>query len=408
MATALPKAAGFQERVEGIPASLSGGLAVAEAMRQTNPDVVAAYPITPSTTTVEKFSEFVANGEVDTEFMAVESEHSAMSACIGAASAGARAQTVTSSQGLAFMWEALYVASGLRLPIVLHCANRALSAPINIHCDHSDTMGARDSGWIQLYAENAQEAYDNALMAVRIAEHPKVMLPVLHTQDGYSITHSVERIELLHDDVVRRFVGTPPHRDSLLDIGNPITVGPIVPPAYLFEMKRQGVEGMERAREVIVSIGQEFGQLTGRSYGLTEEYLLDDADIALVLLGATAGTARVAVDALRARGMAVGLLRVRSFRPFPSEEVAEALADKSAVAVLDRAIAYGASGNPLFQDVCSAFYLRNVHTPLINYVYGIGGREAQPDELTRIFTELEQVATSGQPVAAVRYLSLRE
>ncbi|MBI4201272.1 MAG: pyruvate ferredoxin oxidoreductase [Chloroflexi bacterium] len=376
-------------------------------MRQTNPDVVAAYPITPSTTIVERFSEFVANGEVDTEFVAVESEHSAMSACIGAAAAGARAQTVTSSQGLAFMWEALYVAAGLRLPVVLHCANRALSAPISIHCDHSDTMGARDSGWVQLYAENAQEAYDNALMAVRIAEHPDVLLPVLHSQDGYTITHSVERVELLPDEVARRFVGSPQPLHPLLDVGNPVTIGAIAPPAYLFEMKRQNVEAMERAREVIVNVGQEFGLLSGRSYGLTQSYRMDDAEVALVLLGATAGTARAAVDALRARGMRAGLLRIRSFRPFPAEEVVQALAGKLAVAVMDRALAFGACGNPLFQDVCSALYQRKTYVPLINYVYGIGGREAMPQELIGVFEQLDGIASSGQPEPVVRYLSLR-
>ena len=408
MVVAIPGVAAIARPVKGVPASLSGGLAVAEAMRQTNPDVVAAYPITPSTVMVERFSEFVANGEVGTEFVAVESEHSAMSACIGAAAAGARAQTVTSSQGLALMWEVMYVAAGTRLPIVLHCANRALSAPINIHCDHSDTMGARDSGWIQLYAENAQEAYDNALMAVRIAEHPQVMLPVLHSQDGYTVGHSVERVELLPDKVAKDYVGTYQHQYPLLDVRNPVTIGPMVSPAHLFEMKRQGMDAIEKAREAIVTIGQEFGRVTGRSYGLTEEYLLDDAEVAIVLLGATVGTARVAVDALRAAGVRASLLKIRSFRPFPIDEVLAALAGKAAVAVLDRALAYGACGNPLFQDVCSTLYLGDIHVPLINYVYGIGGREAMPNELIQIFEELEQIAASGRPEPVFRYLSLRE
>ncbi|MBI4200207.1 MAG: pyruvate ferredoxin oxidoreductase [Chloroflexi bacterium] len=408
MAVAAVKARGSPRPAEGIAASLSGSLAVAEAMRQTNPDVVAAYPITPSTIMVEKFSEFVANGQVDTEFVAVESEHSAMSACIGAAAAGARAQTVTSSQGLAYMWEALYVASGTRLPIVLHCANRTLSAPINIHCDHSDTMGARDSGWVQLYAENTQEAYDNALMAVRIAEHPEVMLPVLHSQDGYTITHSVERVELLPDDVARQFVGEYRPRYPLLDLKAPVTVGPIVSPTYYFEMKRQAVEAMERAAEVIHNIGQEFGRMSGRYYGLSEEYRLEDAEVALVLLGATVGTARVVVDQLRSQGMRAGLLKVRSFRPFPGDEVVQALAGKAAVAVLDRSLAYGAAGNPLFQDVCSALYVRGMHVPLVNYVYGIGGREAMPNDLLQVFKELYRAADSGQAGPAVRYLALRE
>ncbi|MFQ5860049.1 MAG: pyruvate ferredoxin oxidoreductase [Dehalococcoidia bacterium] len=377
-------------------------------MRQTNPEVVAAYPITPSTLIVERFSEFVANGQVDTEFLAVESEHSALSACIGAAAAGARAQTVTSSQGLALMWEALYVASGMRLPIVLHCANRALSAPINIHCDHSDTMGARDSGWVQLYAENGQEAYDNALMAVRVAEHPEVLLPVLHSQDGYTVTHSVERVELLPDEAVQKFLGTYHAVDPLLDTQRPVTYGAMFPPSELFEVKRQGVEAMEQAREGILAVGQEFGQLTGRLYGLLEGYSLEDAEIVLVLLGSTTGTARVVVERLREKKIKAGLLKIRSFRPFPGEEVAQALRGRRAVAVLDRALAPGASANPLFSDVCMSLLVHGISVPLVNYVYGIGGRDATPAHLIHVFTELQEVADSGKGGARIRYLALRE
>ncbi|MFH1140091.1 MAG: pyruvate ferredoxin oxidoreductase [Chloroflexota bacterium] len=377
-------------------------------MRQTNPDVVAAYPITPSTIMVEKFSEFVANGQVDTEFVAVESEHSAMSACIGAAAAGARAQTVTASQGLALMWEALYVASGLRLPIVLHNACRTLSAPINIHCEHSDAMGARDSGWIQLYAENPQEAYDNALMAVRIAEHPEVMLPVLSAQDGFTTSHSMERVELLPDEAARSFVGIYRPRYSLLDTQTPVSMGTFVSPAYLFEIRYPIVQAMDKARGVIVSIGQEFGRLSGRYHGLIEGYQLDDADFAVVLLGSAAGTARAAVDTLRAQGIRAGLLKIRAFRPFPVDEVVEALRDKAAVAVMDRTIAFGAGGGPMFQDVLSALYRKGIHIPLINYVYGIGGRDPMPNDLTQVFEALEQLAESGQPIERIRYLSLQE
>ncbi len=408
MTTTISRAPAATGPVKGIRLSLNGAMAVAQAMRQTNPDVVAAYPITPSTTMVEKFSEFVANGEVDTEFLAVESEHSAMSACIGASTAGARAQTVTSSQGLAFMWEALYVAAGLRLPIVLHGANRALSAPVSIHVDHTDTMGARDSGWIQIYAENAQEAYDNALMAVRIAEDAGVMLPVLETQDGYTVSHNVERVELLPDDAARQFVGTYRAIHPLLDVHNPISVGNIVSPAYLFEMKRQVVEAMDNARQVIARIGQEYGQISGRSYGLIEGYQLEDADVVMVLLGSTAGTTRVAVDMMRAQGIRAGLLKVRSFRPFPVDEVAKALKNKAAVAVMDRAFSFGAAGGPLFQDVCATLHRKGVAVTLVNYVYGIGGRDATPEELAEVFQEMERVADSGQSVENIRFLSLRE
>lgn len=395
------------KRVQGIPSSLSGGLAVAEAMRQTDPDVVACYPITPSTIMVERFSEMVANGAVHTEFIAAESEHSAMSACIGAAAAGARAQTVTSSQGLAYMWEALYVAAGLRLPVVLHCANRALSAPINIHCDHSDTMGARDSGWVQLYAEDSQEAYDNALMAVRIAEHPDVRLPVLHSQDGYTVTHSLERVDVLPDDAAREFVGTYRPEVSLLAMDQPVTLGPLVSPAYAFEMKLGVVQAMERALDVIASVGEEFGDLTGRYRDLVEPYRLEDADFALVLLGATAGTARVAIDGLRARGIRAGMLKVRSFRPFPAEAVAEALDGRAAVAVLDRAIAFGASAGPLFEDVCAALYAHGASTVLANYIYGIGGRDIYPAQLAQVFDDLRRDSDVGAARPLVRYLGAR-
>jgi len=266
-----------------IPRSLNGANAVAQAMRQTNPHVVAAYPITPSTIIVEAFSQFVANGEVDTEFVAVESEHSAMSACVGAAAAGGRVQTVTTSQGLALMWEMLYIASGMRLPIVLHATNRAISAPLNIHCDHSDTMGARDSGWIQLYAEDAQEAYDNALMAVRIAEDPEVVLPVMHSQDGYTVSHSTERVLLLPDDVAQGFLGEYQARNPLLDTAHPISLGAMFSPQYLFELKHQQEVAMVAAEGVIVRVGHEFARLSGRYRGLTEGYRQEKEEMERVL-----------------------------------------------------------------------------------------------------------------------------
>ncbi|MBI4338488.1 MAG: pyruvate ferredoxin oxidoreductase [Chloroflexi bacterium] len=388
-------------------ASLSGSLAVAEAMRQTNPDVVAAYPITPSTLMVEKFSEYVANRLVDTEFVAVESEHSAMSACVGASAAGGRAQTVTSSQGLAYMWEVLYVAAGLRLPIVLHCANRALSSPINIHCDHSDTMGARDSGWIQLYAENPQEAYDNALMAVRIAEHGDVLLPVLHTQDGFTVTHSLERVELLDDKTVAAFLGDYSPAHPVLDTRNPVTLGAIVMPDALFEMKRQNAEAMHNALRVIGEVGEEFGEISGRHYGLLEKHMVDDADLVVVVLGSTAGTARTIASQLRVAGMKVGVLRVRSFRPFPTQELAETLRGKAAVGVMDRAFSFGAAANPLFAEVMSALYLHGMNVPLINYVYGIGGRDATPGQLASVYRDLALAASAGSADPMVRYLGLR-
>ncbi|MFH1961431.1 MAG: pyruvate ferredoxin oxidoreductase, partial [bacterium] len=303
--------------------AMTGNEAMAEAMRQINPDVVAAYPITPATEIVQIFSSFAADGLVDTEFVNAESEHSAMSACIGSAAAGARTMTSTASQGLALMWEMLYIASGLRLPIVIAGVNRALSAPINIHCDHSDTMGARDSGWIQIFSENAQEAYDNMIQAVRIAE--KTLLPIMVTTDGFIISHGMETMEIMGDDEVKGFVGEYKPQHPLLDTDNPITVGAIDFTDFYFEHKRQQIEAMNTALPHIVEIGKEFALLSGRDYDLVEKYRLDDAEIAIVVLGSTAGTAKVVVDELRDKGIKAGLLKIRVFRPFPAKEIADAL-----------------------------------------------------------------------------------
>ena len=396
------------EKVPQRVVALNGANIVAQAMRQMNPDMVAAYPITPQTLIVEFFSEFVANGEVDTEFVTVESEHSAMSACIGGAAAGGRVQTATSSAGLAFMWELLTVASGLRLPIVMHFVNRALSAPINIHCDHSDSMGARDSGWVQLYAENVQEAYDNTLQSVRIAEHPEVMLPVLHCQDGFILSHGVERAEILPDEATKAFVGVYKPKFSLIDPAHPVTYGPMDLPDYYMEHKRQQVEAMENALEVVPQIGEEYGKLSGRFYGLEEEYRLDDADVAVVAMGSVVGTAREAVDNMRARGVAAGLLKIRCFRPFPSEAVAKALQGKKAVGVMDRAISFGAQGNPLFLEVCTSLFTYGLVSKVLNYVYGLGGRDTVAREIEDVFGELERVAKGADLLPLVRYIGLRE
>jgi pyruvate ferredoxin oxidoreductase alpha subunit len=377
-------------------------------MRQTDPDVVAAYPITPSTPIVEAFSAFVADGRVDTEFVSVESEHSALSACIGAAAAGARAQTVTSSQGLALMWEMMYVAAGLRLPIVLHAANRALSAPINIHCDHSDTMGVRDSGWIQIYAENPQEAYDHALVAPRIAEHPDVLLPVLHTQDGYAVTHSTERVRLLPDGPAKGFTGEYEPAYSILDTRQPVTVGPLTGPDHYFELRRQMAESMEMALDVIPRVFTEFGELSGRTYHLVEEEALDDADLALVALGASTGTIRTVVETLRGQGLRVGLLQVRCFRPFPAAQVARALRGCAVVGVLDRSISLGATGNPLFTDVLGALSKERLGPITAGYTYGLGGRELLPRQVVEVYADLARVAQSGPEAQRLRYVGLRE
>ncbi|MBI4233769.1 MAG: pyruvate ferredoxin oxidoreductase [Chloroflexi bacterium] len=385
--------------------ALTGAAVVAHAMRQIHPDVVAAYPITPQTIITETFSEFVADGEVQTEFVAVESEHAAMSACIGAAAAGARVQTATSGPGLALMWEVLWVASGSRLPIVMHLCTRALSAPINILCDHSDAYGMRETGWVMLVGENAQEAYDNAIQAVRIAEHPEVLLPVANVLDGFVVTHCLERVEFLPDQAVQEFVGEYHARYGLLDPSQTVTIGPLAYHDSYTEHKRNQVAGMERALEVSREIAGEYGRLTGRYYDVVDAYRLEDAEVAVVLLGSAAGTVRHVVDQLRGEGIRAGMLRVRCYRPFPSREVAEALRHVKVVGVLDRGLAFGAPGNPLFSDVCLALYTHGLTPPVYDFVYGLGGRSTMPPQLRQAFEALLQPTA---PTGTVTYLGLRE
>jgi pyruvate ferredoxin oxidoreductase alpha subunit len=388
---------------------LSGNEAIAIAMKQINPDVVAAFPITPSTEVPQYFSSYVANGEVDTEFVAVESEHSAMSACIGASAAGARAMTATSANGLALMWEMLYIASGARLPVVLACINRALSGPINIHNDHSDSMGARDSGWIQIYCENNQEAYDNMLMANRIAEDGKVLLPVMICQDGFITSHAIENIELLEDHVVKAFVGEYEPKNYLLNRDNPVSVGPLDHFTHYFEHKRQQAEAMKNAKEVILKVSEEFAKISGRKYGLFEEYKTEDADVCMVILNSSAGTGKFVVDRLREQGKKVGLIKPRVFRPFPSVELSEALSKFKAIAVMDKTDSFNAAGGPLFAEVTSAMYANGVLSPkAINYIYGLGGRDVKADDLESVFETLLKIAETGKVEQVYNYLGVRE
>jgi pyruvate ferredoxin oxidoreductase alpha subunit len=386
---------------------LTGNDAGAEAMRQIDPDVVAAFPITPQTELMHKFAEFVADGDVKAEMVLVESEHSAMSATVGAAAAGARAMTATSANGLALMWEIVYIAASYRLPIVMPVINRALSGPINIHCDHSDTMGCRDSGWIQLYSENAQEVYDNILQAIRIAEHPDVLLPVMVTFDGFIISHTAEVLEGLEDAEVRSWVGEYKPKYSLLDTGEPLTFGPLDLQDYYFEHKRQEVEGMRHAPAVISEVGKAYGELSGRPYGLFEEYQLSDAELIVIALGSTCGTAEAVVDDLRAEGLAVGLLKIRSFRPFPEAEIARALSGAKAIAVLDRSISFGAPGGPVHKEIKAALYGSGASAGIVNYIYGLGGRDISTEQIRSVFDDLKAVATAGTPSDNVRFVGLR-
>lgn len=386
---------------------LSGNEAASFAMKQINPDVVAAFPITPSTEIPQYFSTFVANGTVDTEFVTVESEHSAMSACIGAEAAGARAMTATSSNGLSFMWEMIYIASSLRLPIVMNLVNRAVSGPLNIHNDHSDAMGVRDSGWIMLFSENNQEAYDNLLMAHRIAEHKDVLLPLMVCQDGFITSHSIENINLEDDKEVKEFVGTYKPEHYLLNEKEPMSVGPLDLQAFLFEHKAQQAIAMKKAKDVILEVSKDFEKWTGRHYELFEKYKLDDAELVIVCMNSTAGTTKFVVDKLRDQGIKAGLLKIRVYRPFPAEEIAKALENAKAVAVLDKSDSLNAAGGALFSDVTSGMFVNNIHVPTVNYVYGIGGRDVPASDIESVFSELAKIAETGDIGNPYRYLGLR-
>ncbi|MDI6640726.1 MAG: transketolase C-terminal domain-containing protein [Elusimicrobiota bacterium] len=386
---------------------LTGDQAAAEAMRQINPDVVAAYPITPQTEIVMNFAQFVADGLVDTEMIPIESEHSAMSACIGASAAGARAMTATSSQGLALMGEMLYIASGLRLPIVMPVVNRALSAPINIHGDHSDSMGVRDSGFIQLYCENAQEVYDLTIAAIRIAEHPEILLPVMVCQDGFITSHCSEQVNIYDDKDVKNFIGEYKPHYPLLDINHPVTYGPIDLQDYYFEHKRQQSEAMKKALEKIPEIFEEFKKAFGEKYDFIEKYNLDDAEIALLALSSTCGTAKAVVEQLRQKGIKAGMIKLQVFRPFPAEEIVTACKNLKALAVLDRAEALSACGGPVFTEVNSALFTANYQLSTINYIYGLGGRDIDTEQIQSVYQELQEIVKTGKIKSIVNYLGVR-
>ena len=386
---------------------LTGDQAVAEAMRQINPDVVAAYPITPQTEIVMNFAQFVADGKVETEMIPVESEHSAMSACVGSAASGARTMTATSANGLALMWEIVYIAASTRLPIVMPVVNRALSGPINIHCDHSDTMGARDSGWMQIYAENAQEAYDHTVLAVRLAEHKKILLPIMTCQDGFITSHAVEGIELFPDDKVKKFVGEYTKENPLLDVDNPVTYGPLDLQDFYFEHKRQQSEAMKDSLKVIPEVLDEFNKTFGRSFDMLEEYKLKDAEIGIVVLSSTAGTARGVVDELRKDGVKAGLLKPRFFRPFPRERIIKALSHLKAVAIMDRSDSFSSEGGPLFNEIKSALYESDKKPLVANYIFGLGGRDIFPEDIKKVYEDMDAAKKTGKLKNRITHLGVR-
>lgn len=386
----------------------TGNSVVAEAFRQCAPDVVAAYPITPQTTIVEEYAKIVAQGRVHTEYVTTESEHSAMSACIGASAAGARVMTATASQGLALMWEELYIAAGMRLPIVMANANRALSAPINIHCDHSDIMGARDAGWIVLFAETAQEAYDNTLMSVPIAEDPEVLLPVMTCLDGFITTHSIDRVQVLDDESVAAFVGEYTPQNALLDVDNPVTHGSFsgLGGPY-FEFKRSQRDAINRSKAVIERVGAAFAELSGRPFGLIETDMMDDAEVAIVVIGSTAGNVRHVAKQMRAEGVKAGVVKIRCFRPFPSAELVDVLRGVKAVAVLDRSESFGAEGGPVYLEIRSALYDAEHRPAVVNYIYGLGGSDVKLDLIRSVYTDLSDIATGAVAPEGMQYLGAR-
>ncbi|MHA2204898.1 MAG: transketolase C-terminal domain-containing protein [Candidatus Thorarchaeota archaeon] len=380
-----------QIEVEG----LTGDAAIAHALKQCDIDVLSAYPITPQTIIVEDFQKFAANGEVQTKVIPVESEHSAMSACVGASATGARVATASASAGLALMWEILYCASGMRMPIVFTVANRALSAPINIHNDWSDTYGARDSGFIQIYCQSGQEAYDTTIMAFKIAEDHNVLLPIMVCIDGFILSHNVERVELLPTDAIHNFLGV---RDPFisLDPDKPITMGPLALTDYYFEFKEQQDEAMTNVPETFHKVEADWEKMTGRKYGLFEEYKTEDADIIIFTHSSPGGTAKAVADVLREKGEKVGVLRLRMFRPFPAKEVAEALKNAKAVAVFEKARSFGAPSNPLAMEVRTALYDLPERPMVTDFVIGLGGRDVPPTTLVEGLEKTKEYLKKGE------------
>ena len=369
-------------------------LAIAEAAKLANVDVVAAYPITPQTHIVERLAELVANGELDAEYIPVESEHSAMSACLGAAATGARVFTATAGQGLELMHEALYVASGMRLPIVMAVANRALSPPINIWGDHSDAMAVRDTGWIQIFAENGQEVVDNILCAFRISGDQRALLPVMVHLDGFHLTHMIEPIYIPEQDEVDRFL--PQHNYPMpLDPDRPVTMGGFGPPYIYTETKKAQVENLDASKYVIAECWAEFGEIFGRSYHPVESYRSGDAKTLLLTMGSFGETAMGVVDKMRAEGKSIGLLKLRLWRPFPFAELREAVKNAEVLIVLDRTISFGGPGGPVCSEIKSALYGEKKKPKIAGIVGGLGGRDITVVDFEAIINRGIEIARTG-------------
>ncbi len=373
---------------------MTGDEAVAYAVKQADVDVIAAYPITPQTIIVERLAEYVNNGELNAAFIPVESEHSALSTCVGASLAGARVFTATASQGLALMYEILWIASSMRTTIVMALANRALSAPINIHCSHDDAYAARDTGWIQFFAENVQEAYDLTIQAFKIAEDKRVLLPTIINLDGFILSHSLEGLYVLSDDDVRKFL-PPKEPVNPIDVERPMTYGPLALYDYYYEFKRAQAEAMKNSYPVILEVFKEYERISGRRYAPVKEYGMEDAEVAMVILGSSAGTARYVARRMRERGEKVGVLSLTLYRPFPEKEIVERLRGVKAAIIMDRSYSFGSPGAQLFMDIAAALYNEGERPLLINAIYGLGGRDLTPDQVEAAFRAAFEAAKTG-------------
>jgi pyruvate ferredoxin oxidoreductase alpha subunit len=386
---------GVVSNVSVVRKSLTGAQAAAEVMRQVEPDVVAAYPITPQTPIVQEFTQFVADGVVKTEMILVESEHSALSATVGAAASGARSMTATSSQGLALMWEIIAIASSMRLPIVMNISNRSISAPLNIHCDHSDAMAIRDLGWIMLFSENPQEVYYNNIVAFRIAEHPDVFLPVAVNQDGFITSHCVEAVDVFDDSFVKKFVGDYKSPYNILNFENPISAGEWAMPSHYFEFRVDMKKAMDRSIGVIEKVFEEFYKETGAKMDFFEAYKTEDAEIVFVVINSTAGTVRYVVDKLREKGKKVGMIKVRVYRPFVIEKLLKLIPSVKFIGVMERALSVGSTGSPLYQDITSGLFINNKSVLVNNYIYGLGGRDFTDEDAYEMYEHAEYSLKEG-------------
>jgi len=386
---------GVVSNVSVVRKALTGAQAAAEVMRQVEPDVVAAYPITPQTPIVQEFTQFVADGVVKTEMILVESEHSALSATVGAAASGARSMTATSSQGLALMWEIVAIASSMRLPIVMNISNRSISAPLNIHCDHSDAMAIRDLGWIMLFSENPQEVYYNNIVAFRIAEHPDVFLPVAVNQDGFITSHCVEAVDVFDDSFVKKFVGDYKSPYNILNFENPISAGEWAMPSHYFEFRVDMKKAMDRSIGVIEKVFEEFYKETGAKMDFFEAYKTEDAEIVFVVINSTAGTVRYVVDKLREKGKKVGMIKVRVYRPFVIEKLLKLIPSVKFIGVMERALSVGSTGSPLYQDITSGLFINNKRVLVNNYIYGLGGRDFTDEDAYEMYEHAEYSLKEG-------------